>query len=95
MLRLQAAGVPAHRVTSSSDAVSDPQLKFRGHFVTVEDPALGPVPIEGSRMRFSHARAAIAAPGPRIGQHNDFVLRELLGLTSDEIAELTASGALR
>ena len=55
---------------------------------------LGPVPIEGSRMRFSHARAQVTAPGPSIGQHTDVVLRELLGLTDEEIAELTASGAL-
>jgi benzylsuccinate CoA-transferase BbsF subunit len=94
VLRLQAAGVPAHRVISSADAFVDPQLKFRGHFVTVEDSALGRVPIEGSRLRFSHARAQVTRSGPAIGQDNDSVLREILGMDDEEIVELTLSGAL-
>jgi crotonobetainyl-CoA:carnitine CoA-transferase CaiB-like acyl-CoA transferase len=94
VLRLQAAGVPAHRVSSSSDALHDPQLRFRRHFVTVEHPELGPVPIEGSRMRFSHARAQITGPGPTFGQHNDYVLREILGMDDEEIVELVTSGGL-
>ena len=94
VLRLQAAGVAAHRLVSSEDALRDPQLRFRRHFVTVADPQLGPVPLEASRMRCSHAQAPVAWPGPAIGQHNEYVLRELLGLTDEEIVELAACGAL-
>jgi crotonobetainyl-CoA:carnitine CoA-transferase CaiB-like acyl-CoA transferase len=94
VVRLQEAGVPAHRVESSTDAFADPQLRFRRHFVTVDHPELGPVPLEGSRMRFSHARAQITRPGPTFGQDNDFVLREILGMGDEEIVELVTSGAL-
>jgi benzylsuccinate CoA-transferase BbsF subunit len=94
MVRLQEAGVPAHRVASSEDALRDPQLRFRRHFGTVQDTALGPVVLEGSRMRFSHARAQITRSGPTIGQDNDYVLREVLGMDDDEITELIVSGAL-
>ena len=94
VLRLQAAGVPAHRVVSSADAFADPQLKFRGHFVSVEDAAQGTVPVEGSRLRFSHARAEITRAGPAIGEHNDHVLREVLAMGDEEIVELVMTGAL-
>lgn len=35
-----------------------------------------------------------AWPGPEIGQHNDYVLRELLGLTDQEVIELVSDEAL-
>ena len=45
-------------------------------------------------MRFSGTPATAAWPGPEIGQHNDYVLRELLGLTEEEIMELVRDEAL-
>ena len=45
-------------------------------------------------MRFSHAQGSVTSSGPSIGQHNDVVLRELLGLSDEEIVELAACGAL-
>ena len=62
--------------------------------MTVEHPMLGPVLVEDSRLRFSHARTALATAGPTIGQHNDLVLRDLVGLSDTEIEELKANGAL-
>jgi crotonobetainyl-CoA:carnitine CoA-transferase CaiB-like acyl-CoA transferase len=94
ILRLQAVGVPVHLATASGDALRDPQLRFRRHFVTVNDPGVGPVPIEGARARFSHARAQISRSGPSFGQDNDYVLREILGMDDEEIVELVTSGAL-
>jgi len=91
---LQVAGVPVHRVTSSSDAFADPQLAHRGHFVTVKHPDLGPVPIESSRFVLPRTPARVTAAGPTFGQHNDQVLRDILKLTDDEIVTLAMSGAL-
>ncbi|MER3421182.1 MAG: hypothetical protein C4290_11975 [Chloroflexota bacterium] len=91
---LQGAGVPVHRVATSADCFADPQLAHRGHFVTVEHPELGPVPVENSRLRLSRTPARIAWAGPTFGQHNDQVLREILGLSDEEIAHLVTAGAL-
>jgi len=91
---LQAAAVPAHRVSTSVDCFADPQLLARGHFLTVEHPELGPVPIESSRMRFSDTPARVSRPGPTFGQDNERVLRDILGLSDDEIVDLVAAGAL-
>jgi crotonobetainyl-CoA:carnitine CoA-transferase CaiB-like acyl-CoA transferase len=91
---LQRAGVPAHRVSTCDDVFADPQLRHRAHIVDLEHPRFGPVPIETSRMLFSRTPAVVTWPGPEIGQHNDHVLRELLGMSAEEVAELVADGAL-
>ncbi len=91
---LQAAGVPVHRASSSADAFADPQLAQRGHFVTLDHPELGPVPLEGSRMLLSRTPAQVRWPGPTLGQHNEQVLREILGLSEEEVTALAVAGAL-
>jgi crotonobetainyl-CoA:carnitine CoA-transferase CaiB-like acyl-CoA transferase len=45
-------------------------------------------------MRFSRTPAAAAWPAPEIGEHNDHVLREILGMGEDEITELVIDEAL-
>ncbi len=91
---LQESGVPAHRAIDTVDAFSDPQLLHRGHFVTVEHPEMGPVPVEGVRFRLSATPGAVTSAGPTFGQHNDQVLREILGMDDEAIVELIAAGAL-
>jgi benzylsuccinate CoA-transferase BbsF subunit len=92
--RLQAIGVPVHRASDCSDIMDDPQLKARHHIIYLEHPRLGSVPYETSRMRFSRTPAIVKWPGPQIGEHNDYVLRELLGLNDEEITELAIRRAL-
>ena len=59
--RLQAIGVAAHNVQNSAECLADPQLAHRGHYVTIEHPYVGPVPVEGPRVRLSARRAGSAA----------------------------------
>ena len=91
---LQSVGVPAHRLSNAPDVLADPQLKAREHIVFLDHPQFGSVPYESSRMRFSRTPAVLRWPGPKIGEHNDYVLRELLGLNDSEIAKLVSSKAL-
>jgi crotonobetainyl-CoA:carnitine CoA-transferase CaiB-like acyl-CoA transferase len=89
---LQAVGVPVHRSSHSVDLFEDEQLAARQHFVTVPHPELGPIPIENSRVYLSDTPAQVTRPGPLYGEHNDWVLKELLGYNQDEIAALGAAG---
>jgi len=91
--RLQAAGVPVHRISTSQDAFEDPQLEAREHFVWIEHPELGSVPFENTRAKLS-ATPARPGPCPTLGQHNAHVLSEILGLPDDEITELIIAGAI-
>ena len=51
--RLQALGVPAHRVQNSPECLADPQLAHRRHYWTLDHPLLGPLPVEGPRFLLS------------------------------------------
>ncbi len=91
---LQARGVPAYRSATSQDLSVDPQLVARRHFLLAEHAEMGPVTIEGSRFLLSDTPAAIRRAGPVFGQDNEFVLRELLGLSEEEVVEYLVAGAL-
>ena len=91
---LQAVGVAAHVVQTSRDLVRDPQLRARGHFVTVEHPMGGPTVVEGSRFVLSRTPAAFPERAPSYGLDNETVLRDVLGYDDDAITALVASGAL-
>jgi crotonobetainyl-CoA:carnitine CoA-transferase CaiB-like acyl-CoA transferase len=91
---LQAAGVPAHRVLGPDDVGTDPQLAARHHFVSARHPVLGDVWVENSRLRISGADTTPRRAGLLIGEHNEQVLRDVLGLDPEQVAELHRSGAL-
>ena len=92
--RLQEAGVPAHRVSNANDVLSDPQLQARGHFAVIQQPEVGAVTVETPRFRMSRSQFVPPQPAPQLGQHNELVLREILGMSDDEITELAVAGAL-
>src|SRR5207253_2257431 len=56
------------------------------------DPVTGTHELPGLPMRFSDVERCYRSPAPTLGQHTEEVLRELLGLGDDAIAELRAEG---
>jgi crotonobetainyl-CoA:carnitine CoA-transferase CaiB-like acyl-CoA transferase len=93
MDRLQGRGIPAGVVQKSSDRFDrDPQLKARGYFVDLQHSAIGTWPVEGFPAKLSASPADLGGrtgrAAPKLGEDNDFVYREILGLTSDELTQL-------
>jgi benzylsuccinate CoA-transferase BbsF subunit len=88
---LQQEGVPAARSRSVADVLADPQFAERGLFPELPDgsrtTALPWMDSEGWRGRFT--------PAPELGADNDYVFRELLGLSASEISDLTRAGAIQ
>ena len=95
MQRLQNADIPAGVVQNGlSLVVDDPQMAHRGWTVERDHPVIGPHLTDGLQVRFSRTPAHRDRPGPLLGEANDYVFAELLGMNDDEIAELQASGAM-
>lgn len=95
MHRLQAAGVPAGAVQNSRDlAEVDPQIAHRGTFFELDHPVIGPALFEGNPMTFSRTEQTNWRSAPLLGEDNDYVFGELLGLSADERADLTDRGAI-
>ncbi len=87
MRRLQREGVPASLVFSSRDLVLDPHLRSRGYFQVVEAAGWAR-PQHGQSFKLSRTPGRIRGPAPRFGQHNQYVFRQLLGLSAAELAGL-------
>jgi crotonobetainyl-CoA:carnitine CoA-transferase CaiB-like acyl-CoA transferase len=91
---LQAVGVEAVPVADLGDASSDPQLAHRGHFVTLDHPCMGPCGYERNGFRLSDAPAGYERTSPLLGEHNEMVLGEILGLDAAERRRLQDEGVL-
>lgn len=92
MERLQARGVPAGLVARAQDLFSDPQLQYRQQFVWLDHPEIGPHAVITSPFRLSAAPSFPGRAAPRLGEHTEFICREFLGMSAEEIAELAANG---
>jgi len=85
--RLQQHGVAAAPVLNVADLLSDPHYTARNTFVEVEHPLGFRETIYGAYVKTSRTEPRIH-PGPWIGQDNEYVLKELLGLSRERYAEL-------
>jgi crotonobetainyl-CoA:carnitine CoA-transferase CaiB-like acyl-CoA transferase len=94
MAILEAHDVAAAPVYDITDLVDDEQLTHRGVFVSVPDAELGPMTVQAPVPRFSQASGAVGHLGPRLGEHNEQVLKELLGLSDNDIDELRQRGVI-
>ena len=92
MRRLQAAGVTAAAVIRQREMFDDPHLAARGYFQSVPHPEAGTHPLAGPAYRMSRTPVGIRTPAPTLGEHNEYVYREILGLSEDEYRELLAAG---
>jgi benzylsuccinate CoA-transferase BbsF subunit len=92
--QLQNLGIEAVPVFDFADVHGDEQLATRDHFVALEHPFMGPGLYEHNGFRLSNASSGYDRAGPTMGQDNDWVLGELLGLSPEEQERLKASGAV-
>lgn len=87
--RLQDVGVCAHVSWSMQDIAHDPHLRARGATTEVSAPDIPPRLAVGAPARFSRTSdVGIRRLTPALGQDEDYVFGELLGLTSSQRADL-------
>lgn len=84
--------VPHAPILGVTAALSQPQAVHRNMVVEVEHAALGTIPIVNRPVTFEGQQAPEAPPV--LGQHTDEVLRQVLDLTPERIAELRAAKAI-
>ena len=91
MVALGEAKVPAGAVFDTMELRENPSLNERGIFQTVDHPTRGPdkIPVWPVKASGNHVPLK---PAPLLGEHNEPVLTEWLGMSSSEVAELKASG---
>jgi crotonobetainyl-CoA:carnitine CoA-transferase CaiB-like acyl-CoA transferase len=78
-----------------ADLPPSPQLAAREYFVAVDHPQLGlALEFPGAPVRLSRTPWRIPRAAPEFGEHNQSVYGDLLGLSRDELADLTAQGVI-
>jgi crotonobetainyl-CoA:carnitine CoA-transferase CaiB-like acyl-CoA transferase len=92
---LNAADIPNSKAYTAADCATDPQYLFRRMVRQVQDPHFGcSILHAGIVPHIPEAPGEVRWPGPDIGEHNEEVLSQLVGLTPTEISRLRAEGVL-
>lgn len=93
MEQLQAAGVPAGVVQTPEDLRNDPQLAHRGHFWMLDHPTMGHRAYDGPSFRLSDTPAELTKAAPLLGEDNEYVYKDIVGMSDEEYVEHLISGA--
>ena len=94
MSLMQASGVAAGVVANAKDQAGNPQLKHYQFFEEREHPVIGKIPFyHGPCFRLSETPYEIGR-ATMIGEHNEYVYTELLGLSDEEWAQLISEGII-
>jgi crotonobetainyl-CoA:carnitine CoA-transferase CaiB-like acyl-CoA transferase len=71
-----------------------PQFKYRGHVAKVDDPLYGPVVYGATVFKGEKVPGRVKWLGRPVGYDNDDVYRRLLGLTRDDMKQLSSEGVI-
>jgi crotonobetainyl-CoA:carnitine CoA-transferase CaiB-like acyl-CoA transferase len=91
---LERVGVPCGPINSIADVFADPQVQARGLRLDLPHPAIGAVPSVANPIKYSATPIAYRSAPPMLGADTDEILREMLGVTPAEIAQLRKAGVV-
>ncbi|HER25790.1 MAG TPA: CoA transferase, partial [Rhodospirillales bacterium] len=93
---LAALGVPAGPVNDLGQVFCDQQVLHRGMKISVADEHAegGAVDLIGNPIKMSQTPITYRRPPPSLGQHTKEVLKEVLGMSDEEVQKLKADGLI-
>ena len=75
----EAAGIPCGPIHTLDKVFSMPQVEARGMSIQMEHPEIQDLRLVGSPLKFSETPVEYRRPPPRLGEHTEEILHELLG----------------
>ena len=90
--QLEAATVPCGPINNMKEVFEDPQVRHRKLRVDMPHPLGGVAPVVASPVRLSETPVEYRLAPPMLGQHNEEVLKGLLGKSDAEFTRLKATG---
>ena len=91
---LLGSGIPFGALNNIAQVAEHPQVKARGSISEIDHPRIGKIKVVSPVAKLSETPASIRSPSPSLGEHNEEVLREFLGMTPAAIAALRAEGVI-
>jgi len=92
--QLQAQGVPSAMIRNVEEVLTDRHLHDRGMLRDIDHPVMGEVTLMNSPLNIAMGENVEARLPPKLGEHNELVYGELLGLSHEEILELAKNGII-
>ncbi len=87
-------GIPAGLIYKAKDMIDDPHFKARNAIVDVKHPDFGTIKMQNVAPRLSKTPGKIQQVGPELGEHNDYVFKDLLKKSALEITKLKENGVI-
>ena len=86
--------MPSGLIYRTADMLDDPHFAAREAIVSTSHPHFGTLRMQNVAPRLSASPGSIRTPAPEVGQHNDEIYRELLGLDAAALAAYRARGVI-
>lgn len=86
--------VPSSPVRDLHDVIHDPHMLARRAIEWIDHPDLGKIPVPNSPIRYEGSDPLAIVPSRRLGQDNERVYSDWLGLPKIEVEQLRADGVL-
>ena len=90
---LAGAGILAGATLNAYDILEDEHLAARGMIVNVPDPVRGDYTMIGCPIHLSEEEFEVTR-APRLGEHSEEILTEILGCTPEEVVEFKEQGVI-
>jgi len=94
LAELSAVTVPAGRVNTIEEALSDDQAVFRHMVRPMAHPLSDDLKVLASPIRLSRTPPVYDQPPPLLGEHSDSVLNRWLGMSANDVDALRGNGAI-
>lgn len=93
--QILAVGVPAGPINDLEAVRNDPHIAgAREMFPVIDQPSIGKFEVTAMPIKFDHTKTSIRMPAPALGQHNEEIYMDLLGLSEEEMQKCKEAGAI-
>ena len=94
MAKARQTRMPGTAINTPAEVLHDAHFVSRGAFVSVTHPIAGTWQLPGAPFRPQRTPWQVRQPAPLLGQHTAAILRELLGFSDQQIAELRQTNVI-
>jgi CoA:oxalate CoA-transferase len=91
---LEKVGIPCGPVNNIAQVADDPNTTARNMVIDVRHPEAGTFKVVNTPFKFSRTQYKVERASPDLGEHTHEVLRQLLGMTPEEIGALEDTGVI-
>jgi formyl-CoA transferase len=94
MEALDEYGIPQGKIYRAPDMLDDPHFKAREAIIKIAHPQFKNLQMQNVAPKFSKTPGKVRWPGPTLGQHNQEIYGELLGMTAETLTQLSKKGLI-